>query len=252
MSFIFNVYVNWTFGANLPVMEPYEWKLDDDWELVDKMPVIKVTPDFYDFVELGYSELPKEFLDLTVNTTAEVYKIEDEDSEVKKLHGVAAITDGSRVLAICTENHKEPLLKSRLFYQRDLVVLDSVKHVPALKLKYEYKPQKVSKDLCDKIMDVQGEYMVGLTRKERTLKSIVFGCLFSLAYSGTEEEVKYWYTDLFPEIPNKPVDKLVEDMYDFIKIGWSPKHESFGDSIVNVYDGEKDLWVEVREEEQIK
>jgi hypothetical protein len=75
--------------------------------------------------------------------------------------------------------------------------------------------------------------------------------LFNVSCSENPNEVFYWYLELFPTeynggtIPEK--DSMIQKMFDFLKVGWSPEHVAFGSQMVKFNDNDiyKDEWKEL-------
>ena len=65
MLYLHDVWVNWFEGEEngYNVCHFHEWRKDDGVELLDQVPLIKVKPILFDYIENDLSELPQQLLD---------------------------------------------------------------------------------------------------------------------------------------------------------------------------------------------
>lgn len=249
LQFIHDVYVNWTDGGtrkhNIP--EYHEWNQDTDTiDLMDIMPVLFIEPDLFKVLEDKYVDIPSELL-------TEVYrKAKIVNSRTKRTNIVDyafIITDGNNVLAINTEGDNKPNMKSRLIPRQENLVREiamgyNAKHYD---IPEELEPEVVVSELA-KMIYLEPEDVLGLTRAEREMKEIIVDCLFDLAHSLNPAEVMYWFVELFPYryhpdlAKEYSIEEMITKIHNFIKKGWSKQHEDFGTNLVKVHTIFTDDW----------
>jgi len=88
--------------------------------------------------------------------------------------------------------------------------------------------------------------MLGLTRKERHLKQLLFMALDHLFTSKNTAQVRYWYTEWAPEqysrIRTKTFDEVWNQLFDEVKHGWSDKHEILCEGLIKGQPFFEKLW----------
>jgi len=250
MLYVHDVWTNWVTGMGKAhhVIAFHEWDKTDNVELMDQTPLLHVTEELMDFVEDQFGELPEEML-----------KAIHERSYIRKNHDrkcidyAAVLTDGIRVIAIDTVGATVPTKKSRLIPRQEQLVYEMI--AGTVKKDYGFKPEDQKVDMSGevtvgaKILDIKNVHMIGLTRRERDMKEILINCLFELVCSENINEVRYWYTELFPgsmvDIISEDwtIEQMVEDMHDHLSEGWDEQHVNFGHKFVKYYDLYTDDWV---------
>lgn len=257
MKVMHDVWVNWTYGGDKKkyIPEYFEWRADDNIESFTMFPVIRVSKEDYERMAFGYDELPHELLEYLEGKAQSGKGRDKAESDYSVI-----ISDGENVLAICTERHKEPLLKSKLIPRQDEQVRSLVKDIPIFKLEWKNtrKEPDSGEGILGKIIDIRPEYMTGLTRKERELKEILFDCLFELSCSDNIQEIKYWYIELFPEMyGTKALETLQREefldlIFEEVRFGWSDIHMQFGNNLVKFYDLFEDMWNDIKKRDEVK
>jgi len=249
MLYLHDVWTNWVSGMGKAhhVIAFHEWDKTDGVELTDQTPLLYVTKELMDFIENGCGELPKEMLEA----------IEDR-SYIRKNHDriqvkyAAVITDGIRVMAFDTVESVVPTKKSRLIPRQEQLVYEMIAGTE--EYDYGFNPEDHEVDMSGEvtvgaqILDIKDVHMIGLTRRERDMKEILMNCLFELVCSENINEVRYWYTELFPgsmvDIMEEEmtIEDMVADMHDHLSEGWDEQHVNFGHKFVPYYDLYTEDW----------
>lgn len=238
MQYLHDVWVNWFEGEEngYNVCSFYEWKKDDFIEIIDQMPVVKVEPKLFDYIENELLDLPEPLL----NDVYQKAYIKNRGQRVPLEHCFIA-TDGIRTIAANTLNYSVPIRKSRLIPRQEELVLDMAqmmkpKHYP---LSYNGKKEY-------HILSPSPKVMLGLTRKERQLKQLLFMAIDHLKTTGNVAEVRYWLTEWKPEEYRKyqlmNFEEAWKQLYREIEIGWSEKHYQLCEKLVKGHAFFEKLW----------
>jgi hypothetical protein len=239
MLYLHDVWVNWFEGEEngYNVCHFHEWRKDDGVELLDQVPLLKVEPNLYNYIENDLLELPQQLLD-DIYQKAYLRK----NHERIQLDYCFIVTDGTGILAVDTIGYNIPIRKSRLIPRQEQLVYEMIStHEPQ---KYPFHIQKREKDFH--ILSPEPELMRGLTRKERQLKQLLFMALDQLFSSNNEAEVRYWFTEWCPEryssIQELTFEEAWQQLYEEAKYGWSKKHEIFCENIIKGQPFFEKLW----------
>ncbi|NRD78428.1 YjbA family protein [Bacillus sp. BRMEA1] len=239
MLYLHDVWVNWFEGEEngYNVCHFHEWRKDDGVELLDQVPLIKVEPVLYNYIENDLLELPQQLLD-DIYQKAYLRK----NHERIQLDYCFVVTDGTGILAVDTIGYNIPIRKSRLIPRQEQLVYEMIStHEPQ---KYQFYVQSKEKDFH--ILSPEPELMTGLTRKERQLKQLLFMALDQLFSSNNEAEVRYWFTEWCPEkyssIQELTFEEAWQQLFEEAKYGWSKKHEIFCENIIKGQPFFEKLW----------
>lgn len=230
MLFLNDVWVNWFEGEKLGynVCHFHEWKKEDSLELLDQVPVLKVRQALYERIEGQMLDLPDSLLKMVRNQC-----FVRKSNERVQLEYCFIISDGKNILAVDTAGYRFPLRKSRLTPRQETVVYEMLEgkreHILT---PFLYK--KVENEFSLQQPDPQ--YMIGLTREERTKKQMLFLAMEHLLREQNMAQLKYWYTEWEPTIYNQWKAMAYKDLwlqfYHDVSKGWSKKHEQFTEQIV--------------------
>ncbi|WP_335869982.1 YjbA family protein [Bacillus sp. 2205SS5-2] len=237
MLYLHDVWVNWFEGEEngYNVCHFHEWRKEDVIELLDQVPLIKVTDNLFHYIENNLSEIPSELLK-SIHQKAYLRK----NHERVQLDYCFVVTDGIGILAIDTIGYTVPIRKSRLIPRQEQLVYEMVECHEARN--YSYQPDE--KDYH--ILSPEPTVMNGLTRKERQLKQLLFMALDQLNSSSNTAEVRYWHTEWAPEsyesIQGMTFNQIWENLYEETKGGWSPKHENLCERLVKGQPFFEKLW----------
>ncbi|WP_042455278.1 YjbA family protein [Neobacillus dielmonensis] len=239
MLYLHDVWVNWFEGEEngYNVCHFHEWRKDDGVELLDQVPLLKVDSELFHYIENDLSELPPQLLD-DVYQKAYLRK----NHERIQLEYCFVVTDGVGILAVDTIGYTIPIRKSRLIPRQEQLVYEMIStHEPK---DYPFLPQVKEKEFH--ILSPEPELMLGLTRKERQLKQLLFMALDQLFSSNNEAEIRYWFTEWCPEryssIQELNFAEAWEQLYEEIKFGWSKRHELFCENIIKGQPFFEKLW----------
>ncbi|MGG1676580.1 YjbA family protein [Neobacillus sp. NRS-1170] len=239
MLYLHDVWVNWFEGEEngYNVCHFHEWRKDDGVELLDQVPLLKVEPILFNYIENDLSELPQQLLD-DIYQKAYLRK----NHERVQLDYCFVITDGTGILAVDTIGYNIPIRKSRLIPRQEQLVYEMIGTHDAQK--YHFYQQPKTKDFH--ILSPEPELMTGLTRKERQLKQLLFMALDQLLSSNNEAEIRYWFTEWCPEqystIQELNFEEAWEQLFDEAKYGWSKKHETFCENLIKGQPFFEKLW----------
>ncbi|MDR4945918.1 YjbA family protein [Neobacillus cucumis] len=239
MLYLHDVWVNWFEGEEngYNVCHFHEWRKDDGVELLDQVPLVKVEPLLFGYIENDLAELPQQLLD-DIYQKAYLRK----NHERIQLDYCFVVTDGTGILAVDTIGYNIPIRKSRLIPRQEQLVYEMISQHEAVP--YHFYSQPKTKDFH--ILSPDPELMRGLTRKERQLKQLLFMALDQLLTSNNEAEVRYWYTEWCPEqystIQEMNFEDAWEQLFDQTKDGWSKRHETFCENLIKGQPFFEKLW----------
>lgn len=240
MMYLHDVWVNWFEGEEngYNICPFHEWRKEDSVELLDQVPLLKIDPVLFHYIENDMAELPQQLLD-------EIYQkaFLRKNHERCQLDYCFVVSDGSGILAVDTIGYNIPIRKSRLIPRQEQLAFEMLEDQEVKE--YTFTESKaVMKEFH--ILSPEPEIMRGLTRKERQLKQLLFMALDQLYSSRNVAEVRYWYTewrpDLYQSIQQLDVEVAWEELYEQIKYGWSDKHENFCENLIKGQPFFERLW----------
>ncbi|WP_141432843.1 YjbA family protein [Bacillus sp. 03113] len=237
MLYLHDVWVNWFEGEEngYNVCHFHEWRKDDGVELLDQVPLLKISSILFNYIENDLLELPRQLLN-DIFQKAYIRK----NHERTQLDYCFIVSDGKGTLAIDTIGYSIPVRKSRLIPRQEQLALEMLENHDPI----EYSFEECIKDFH--ILSPDPEYMNGLTRKERQLKQLLFMALDQLYSSENAAEVRYWYTEWSPEryydIQLLNFEEAWIQLYESIKDGWTSKHEQFCENIIKGQSFFEKLW----------
>ncbi|MGG3888310.1 YjbA family protein [Metabacillus fastidiosus] len=240
MLFLHDVWVNWFEGEEngYNVCHFHEWRKDDSVELLDQVPLIKVSTLLFDYIENDLAELPPSLLK-DIYQKAYIRKNHEEIT----LDYCFVVTDGKGILVVDTIGYTIPVRKSRIIPRQEQLVYEMVKGVQAEDYSVEYE-----RDIEKKyhILSLSPENMRGLTRKERQLKQLLFMALDQLHSTKNTAEVKYWYTEwnptMYEDIQHQSFHDVWEHLYGETLPGWTPKHAQLCERLIKGQPFFEKLW----------
>jgi hypothetical protein len=230
MLFLHDVWVNWFEGEEngYNVCYFHEWRKDDSVELLDQVPVLKIDPKLFNYIENDMMDLPRELLE-KIHNQAFMRK----NHERIQLEYCFIVTDGSNVLVVDTMGYSIPLRKSRLILRQEHQVHELIEHKTPFSFGQNVKCRRQNDY---HLLSPAPDFMWGLTRKERQLKQILFMALDSLISSKNLSELKYWYTEWNPQVynslENMDFDNTWTLFFAEISHGWTKRHEELTEKII--------------------
>lgn len=238
MMYLHDVWVNWFEGEEngYNICHFHEWRKDDSIELLDQVPVLKITKGLYQYIENELADLPEALLN-DVYQKAYLRK----NHERIQLDYCFIVTDGEGILAVDTLGYQIPIRKSRIIPRQEQLVYEMAAKEKVIN--YSFTPIRKKEY---HILSPEPEVMIGLTRKERQLKKLLFMALDHLYSSKNTAQVRYWYTEWAPEkyeeIRTKSFEELWNGLYNDVKFGWSKKHEDFCEGLIKGQPFFEKLW----------
>lgn len=238
MVHIRDVWVNWFEGEEngYNVCDFHEWRSDDRIEVLDQAILVYVTSNLFDYIENDLSDLPEDLL-------SEVHQqsyLRKNMSRIQLDYCFIA-TDGERIIAIDTMGYKTPIRKSRLTPRQEQLVYDQLKQQELRRFELAVDVQKEYH-----ILSPSPDDLWGLTRKERQLKQLLYMALDQLYSTGTDAEVRYWYTEWSPSdyvrIQMLNREEAWEQLYSEIRQGWTVKHHQLCEAMVRGQAFFEKLW----------
>jgi hypothetical protein len=228
MSFMRDVWVNWFYGAEagVEVCRYYEWRKEDTIQLIERIPVIKITSEAFFHLENGMPELPEVLLKRIAHQTTMRTKC-----GIETLQYCALFTDGDDVLAIDTADYRIPLKKSRLVPRHEAAVLTLALQLQEFALELEPPMENTSLTLY-----------LGLTRTERELKQIL---LQALEVFYTEENLaalEYWCADWLSNHECTTFEQLWAAFYAAVTVGWTKEHVYLCEQLITGHSELEELW----------
>ncbi len=211
------------------VVECHEWSEEEKKEQLkffDRMPVLKITSELMDYIENGMNELPEQLL-----------KDIEGKTKVKVIHAWTTVkyafvaTDGQRVIVVNTNESDRPRLKGRLVPRMEQVIYEMTEDIEPTT--YEYtKPERVGYLFDPKIM-------IGLTRKERQKKEVLYYGLQDFEYEENKNlnKIKYYYGEFnydgLKDIENNTFEQILHRLMNEVKTGWTKAHDKLAKLIVS-------------------
>ncbi|WP_313800659.1 YjbA family protein [Cytobacillus sp.] len=239
MLYLHDVWVNWFEGEEngYNVCHFHEWRKDDGVELLDQVPLLKIDPILFNYIENDLSELPQQLLD-DIYQKAYLRK----NHERVQLEYCFVVSDGEEILAVDTIGYNIPIRKSRLIPRQEQLAYEMLENHEAIS--YSFNDNRALKDFH--ILSPSPELMSGLTRKERQLKQLMFMALDQLYSSKNVAEVRYWYTEWSPEcyseIQQMDFEEAWLHLFEQSKYGWTSKHEQFCENLIKGQPFFEKLW----------
>lgn len=240
MLYLHDVWVNWFEGEEngYNVCHFHEWRKDDGVELLDQVPLLKIDPVLFNYIENDLAELPQQLLD-DIYQKAFLRK----NHERCQLDYCFVVSDGTGILAVDTIGYNIPIRKSRLIPRQEQIAYEMMENQEPIC--YSFIPGPSQKKEFH-ILSPQPELMRGLTRKERQLKQLLFMALDQLYSSKNVAEVRYWYTewrpDLYETIQHLELDEAWEQLFEQSKDGWTNRHENFCENLIKGQPFFEKLW----------
>lgn len=239
MLYLHDVWVNWFEGEEngYNICHFHEWRKEDGIELLDQVPLLKVSSALFEFIENNLSDLPQELMQ-------EVYQKAfcRKNHERIQLEYCFVMSDGKGIMAIDTMGYQIPIRKSRLIPRQEQLVFDMIKNAP----EKEFDVVSNENNKGYHILSPEPTTMQGLTRKERQLKQLLFMALDQLHTSKNTAEIRYWYTEWSPDkysyIQNLDFEDAWLELFEETKSGWTGKHELLCERIIKGQPFFEKLW----------
>lgn len=230
MLYLHDVWVNWFEGEenSYNICHFHEWRKDDGIELLDQVPLLKISTTLFNYIENDLLELPKALLN-------DVFKkaYARKNHERIQLEYCFVVTDGKGILAVDTIGYHIPIRKSRIIPRQEQMVYEMIEN--QAEINYTF-PQQTTTEKEYHILSLAPTFMNGLTRKERQLKQLMFMAMDQLLTAKNTAEIRYWYTEWAPEkyemIQELNFDLAWIELYEELKEGWSDKHVTLCENLV--------------------
>jgi hypothetical protein len=146
--------------------------------------------------------------------------------ETLKLPYAFVITDGEGILAVDTLSYKIPMRKGRLILRHEEIVLNKVKDRP---VDFELPSDVVKEEKYYNVLSPHPNTMVGLTRRERQLKQLLFMGLDSVYSDENHGKLKYLYSEWdienYTNVKDLSLDELFKKFVAEVSKGWSKQHQ---------------------------
>lgn len=245
-SYIAHVDINWIVnesnGYNVP--EFHEWMEDEKKTEYTNLPIVKVTNELFDHIENTLEYIPENLLE-DIKNKAE-YKLNAFQRTIEQYAFI--ITNGTRALAVGTNGLKTPMKKSRLNPEQERKVIEKSHALETVE--YEFN----KKERIYNYLSLEPSALIGLVRKERHKKQVLYAALDDLRYAEVKnvEKLKYlWgeYSDAPLKQKNYTYDGLLHKLGEEMKQGWSErhdrvakvltKHDQYLNELYTVYDKKK-------------
>lgn len=242
MNYLYDIWVNWFDGEEegINVCAYHEWRKQDNIQMIDQIPVLYIEKTLFHIIENSLCTLPDRLL-------ATIYK----KTYVRKGYGrqvlpyACIVTDGERVLAIDTVENVIPFRKSRLTPRQERQVYEmcdkiEIQRYPAVEEDKHMVNNKYT-------WQVDAQFMLGLTRRERKLKKILLICLAQLKRTENKDEISYWLsewkgTNALLHTKSLSIDEIWTWLYNQVIKGWTVNHEEFLQQLIRGYPILKHEW----------
>lgn len=218
MLYLHDLWVNWCdaeeFGYN--VFEFHSWEKTDKVELLDQVPLIKVSDELFDYILNDLDDLPEQLLN---DIFEKAY--ERKNHERKPLKNCCIVSNGKDTLAIDTLEYNSPMRKSRLIPRQHALALEYI--YDEQPVEYEFRSNK--RDHTDfALLSPHPLSMIGLTRREMQFKTIFNMALDDILHKNNHNELMYWYSEIVPngykQIKHNTYEEIKEKLIDYVKDGW--------------------------------
>jgi hypothetical protein len=226
-----DIWVNWFEGEEngYNVYEFEAWRKDDKVVLLDQVPLLLVTPELFDYIENNLSDIPQNLLD-AVKNKAYLRK----NHERVNLPYAFIVTDGCGVLAVETLSYTIPYRKSRLIPRQFRLALEMIVDRD---VDFEF-PKNLEKEEKDyHMLSPHPNLMIGLTRREKQLKQLLFMGLDSLINEENLAKLKYvyseWNIENYTNVKDLDLDELFKQFVKEVSKGWSNRHHELTKLIVH-------------------
>lgn len=220
MLYMHDVWVNWfereENGYN--VHHFHEWSKKDSVVLLDTTVIVKVTMELFNYIENSLEPIPIEIL----NDTEGKSFLRKKTDRIK-LKNAFVMSDGQNVLAVDCNNSEIAYKKSRLIPRQYQIALDIISD-PSNQIYELHRKDDFTKEYS--IISPEPSTMVGLTRREKRLKQILYLVLDEIKMLNNVEKLKYLYGEVSnsTKMPSN-FEALLNDFLDKIAIGWKKEFE---------------------------
>jgi Protein of unknown function (DUF3603) len=240
VTVLHNVWVNWVdencVGHEVP--DFHEWRENDlGLEIMDDIPLFFVDEEFVTHVENSSALIPEGILK---KARGRSYRRAQGTKHTAQVEYAMVFTDRKRIIAVESDEDGVIQQKSRLTAEKQVTVFSRASPMEKItvtdvvtesSLLENFQPYFTVKEV------------IGLTRRERTLKELLDAITAGL-YGKSEEEVKYWYEELFPATHLDKIGMIMKIEESF-RVGWSERHEKFGTTLVKyMHQSIQDAWNE--------
>lgn len=229
MKYIYDIWVNWCEGESSRhhVWYFHEWRKQDHIELLEQAPVIKVPSLLFQQIEQGMNELPKKLLK-NIYQKASVRK---KNRKHILSHCTVLVTENES-LVIDTIGYTIPLRKSHLTPRHEKLVISIAK---LLEIPPYLHDVKLLHQEEEQLFPPECAY-IGLTRKEKQQKRILFSALEMIKQTNNIMELRYWYTECFPNNYEQSLKLDFQTMWtDICQLflhSWTNKHYEISVAII--------------------
>lgn len=230
MLYLYDVWVNWFEGEEegYNVCDYHEWRKKDQIEILEQVPVLYISDRLYNYIENNLYDLPSPLLDQIYKRA---YMRKGHTREV--LEYACIVTDGRGILAFDTIGYNIPVKKSRLIPRQEQQVFELCKKTK--QINYPFTPKYDEEQ--ESILQIDKDYMYGLTRRERQLKKLLMIAMEQLRTTDNVNEMLYWLSEwnnnkMTYVTYQLSIKEIWQILYDDIKQGWSKSHERLCEQLV--------------------
>lgn len=206
------------YGYNVYHFE--EWRKDDNVELFDTIPLLKVDEQLFTYIENTMGEIQEDLL-AEVKNKAKMRR----NHQLLTAEYAFIITDGKRNLAVNTLGYHIPIRKSRLVPRHEQYIFEVATR---MQVDFTYKPSNYTNDDYDDIY-IDPNSMRGLTRRERKLKELLYTVIQDIMFDENIGKLKYLYTELNPygykDVKEVNLESTYETINKYIAAGWTKTFE---------------------------
>lgn len=259
VGFAYDVQVNFMDGMLKSYLIPQfpEWYEDDEVEKFVCLPIVLVSDKLFTYIQDEYGQLPKEILNAVFSKASK--KV---DGLVQPIKYAFIVTDGLRMLVVDTDDEEVPNFKSHLNPKNADSVMDMLPKLKPIKCEgfsITAAPElgKTEQFIAQMLLP-ESKYMVGLSRAEKDMKSILMTYLYMLLTSVKKEEVRYWYSELFvgtfndAKVKRMKKETMVKKMFEELIEGWDERHIHMGDEFIKFHDIFRESWKECKKRQTKK
>ncbi len=231
MKYLYDVWVNWfegeEYGYN--VCDYHEWRKTDQIDILEQVPVLYIEKKLYNYIENSLYDLPDGLLE-DIHKRAYVRK----GVSRRVLDYACIMTDGEKILAINTIGFHIPLQKSRIIPRQEQQVLEYCKQTKPKHFSYVPITEQTQ---ATPVLKMEEHHVIGLTRRERQLKKLLFIALDKLKFTDNRNEIMYWLTEWDVQMADEiSDDMLINDvwtlLYQSVETGWSEAHECLCEQMI--------------------
>ena len=224
-----DVWVNFTEAPERghEVLHFFEWNKTDNINLVEQTPMIKVDKETFDRILNTSDDLPEEMIKL-IKGHKGIKKVNNQRVSADFM----LIVGDNDTLLFELDGEKFPARKSRLIPRQDRLAIDMMRKQEVMK--FQFPDQGYTEDTTA----LSNEEVIGLTKKEREDKGLLYLMMYEIRNSKNLPKLKYWYSEwsgtALKDVKGLSFEEYHKLFMQELKHGWTKQHKELFDAIMEV------------------